>query len=1223
MDTVESKDFTYDYVYNQYTMAAVLAVLGLFVGQCSAGSDLSMALYQFISILGMPFLMVLNGEHCRKIVHDKKRTQNSIGYLLFLYILVKIFIGIVEFCLNGKVTFALFSDDNPSWYFLAVSLYLFLVYCFRDSKKGWLLTVSLILALGCGCVLWLEMFPVILKMLMYAPFFCLGYRADMDKISRNGGIWTKLTGSLLLLLVLFGMIVCFRNHLEVNFIIGDSVYEKGYFFRGCVTLALLYGLSLLLIIAIIAVVPEKKVAKRVYNIEKRLDSFYFWYCILTYLMIQFPLFGAVEMCIGHKMGRILWLICGVFLVWILSRAGLEAVLNIMFCGVEKVRSLLFQECWKRRDLYFLYTISFFAVFLIAWSPFLQMGRTFIWSDGVTQHFPLLVNFRNVIREGVTNLLHGKFEFPFFEIYAGLGDDSIGLLGSSGATDPLHLLLVLFPLQYAEYLYTFLAIFRLYLAGLSFLFLCRYFKKREAYACIGSMVYCFCGYAIFCAMRHPYFVNPMILLPLLVVGLDKILKGQNPYLFIVAVSYSAFCGFYHLYMMTIMLGCYGLLQAVDLGILRSPVSFLKIIWRAVYGYILGIGVASIVFIPAIVEFLNAWRSGSFNYQGQYSWRELQNLFFHFISPAGSWDQMAFAAIVLLALILLFGSSSKDHRVLKLLVFLALAVYMNRIGGLVMNGFQYSSNRWTFGLVLIMSYAVVEMLPELLHMTTRQKWISLCVLCLYSCVFFSTSNTRRNNYAFIGVLYLAITLCIAWLNPEGSFGGDNSGWKRYRIALCHVLIIVNVGINGMYLFLPDQGNYISQFRRQFGCEMSRIADSVEQQANSILGGQPDGRIDSTQLVVNTSYVVRVPTMLIYSSTANGNVLQFWREIEHGSCAAPFNMTSTEMRTITGTLLSEKYQIEPETHISYVPYGYIQTGTTDKGNLIFENSYALPWGYTYENVISYEDLKGLNGVQKQQAMLQAVAIDGESAVDGGKKIKFCEQKLPYTFLCENCQWEDGVLKVSKENASITLDFSMCGNSEGYIRLQDFDINGSGKSNFTFKVMSGDIVRTSSARSSIDSWYFGRKNYLLNLGFSKDKRTSCTIVFPVKGTFRLNDIELYALPMDGYPEQVEALRKEPLKNIQMATNRISGTVDCSKDRYLCMSIPYSKGWKASVDGKRTEILRGNYMFMVLPLTEGHHEIEFTYCSPGLKIGALFSAFSLCILTSLLLYDKRRKRKY
>ena len=107
-----------------------------------------------------------------------------------------------------------------------------------------------------------------------------------------------------------------------------------------------------------------------------------------------------------------------------------------------------------------------------------------------------------------------------------------------------------------------------------------------------------------------------------------------------------------------------------------------------------------------------------------------------------------------------------------------------------------------------------------------------------------------------------------------------------------------------------------------------------------------------------------------------------------------------------------------------------------------------------------------------------------------------------------------------------------------------------------------------------------------------------------------------------MEKLREESLENIEWQTNKISGTVDLSNNKILCMSIPYSKGWSARVDGETVEILRGNYMFMALPLTSGYHEIEFTYWTPGIRLGGILSMISWVVLVVMIICYRYKKGK-
>jgi len=77
-----------------------------------------------------------------------------------------------------------------------------------------------------------------------------------------------------------------------------------------------------------------------------------------------------------------------------------------------------------------------------------------------------------------------------------------------------------------------------------------------------------------------------------------------------------------------------------------------------------------------------------------------------------------------------------------------------------------------------------------------------------------------------------------------------------------------------------------------------------------------------------------------------------------------------------------------------------------------------------------------------------------------------------------------------------------------------------------------------------------------------------------------------------------------------------------LCVTVPYEDGWTAYVDGQKAEILRANYAFMGLNLSEGHHEIVLKYHVPYLAEGVIVSLASLFITTALFVVLKKRNAK-
>ena len=75
-------------------------------------------------------------------------------------------------------------------------------------------------------------------------------------------------------------------------------------------------------------------------------------------------------------------------------------------------------------------------------------------------------------------------------------------------------------------------------------------------------------------------------------------------------------------------------------------------------------------------------------------------------------------------------------------------------------------------------------------------------------------------------------------------------------------------------------------------------------------------------------------------------------------------------------------------------------------------------------------------------------------------------------------------------------------------------------------------------------------------------------------------------------------------------------------VTLPYSAGWTALVDGKPAPVLLANGRYLGLDLSAGHHEIELHYATPYLRAGALISALSLLLLALGILAAELRRRK-
>ena len=213
---------------------------------------------------------------------------------------------------------------------------------------------------------------------------------------------------------------------------------------------------------------------------------------------------------------------------------------------------------NRSQLFLIYTAAFLLCAAGVYACFIVKGRSLVVSgDGWKQHFTAFVYFGQYGRTALRTLLtEHQLVLPQWNFSLGYGGDILTTLHYYVIGDPLDLLSIACPTRYAVYLYSFLSLFRLYLAGLGFGAFCRYKKQGAPLpVAVGSVCYVFFTYSFLMVARHPFFALPMVYLPLLLLGVEQVLAKRRPYLLIVTVFLAAVSNFYFFYMLAIITAIY--------------------------------------------------------------------------------------------------------------------------------------------------------------------------------------------------------------------------------------------------------------------------------------------------------------------------------------------------------------------------------------------------------------------------------------------------------------------------------------------------------------------------------------------------------------------------------------------------------------------------------------------------------------------------------------------
>lgn len=73
---------------------------------------------------------------------------------------------------------------------------------------------------------------------------------------------------------------------------------------------------------------------------------------------------------------------------------------------------------------------------------------------------------------------------------------------------------------------------------------------------------------------------------------------------------------------------------------------------------------------------------------------------------------------------------------------------------------------------------------------------------------------------------------------------------------------------------------------------------------------------------------------------------------------------------------------------------------------------------------------------------------------------------------------------------------------------------------------------------------------------------------------------------------------------------------------MPYSKGWKIFIDGKKAKSYRCDIAFIGTFVDSGNHSVVLKYSTPFLNVGLATSFAGLVILVVLCFYLKSRRKE-
>lgn len=884
--------------------------------------------------------------------------------------------------------------------------------------------------------------------------------------------------------------------------------------------------------------------------------------------------------------------------------------------------------WRLFFFYTLhYTVLFFLLCPVIFGAFIDAEKTFMWNpDGITNYFPRLVYLSQTVRDGLQAFLAGEgWQIPLY-------DFTLGPAKLNWVAEPIQWVAIFWPRDQIDILFDALVFLRFYLVGLSFSVFGFFFKQKPIPILVGAVTYTFCGFMLYAGVRDNFsFVHAVIYLPLLIVGIEKTIKDGRSFLLIAVVFLAMTSSLYMACMLAILAVLYVLVRIPEFYRPDRPQEILRLVGRLAAGAGIGIALSGAMTIPSLVMMLGTGRVGRdvtssvdfFSY-GKAYYEQFLSDFIVIPDQFLADTYLGFSVLALPAIILLFVNRKRNERSLRILFLLLTSLMLLPAAAYVFSAFNAIKNRWCFAYALCVSAVLMFKLPDLIKLDRHEKPLVGMGTLSYAVICFFVIDHQYYNEGSIALLVVAMIVLFLLQMPKKEK-------KQLQLLLCLVITCFSVCHSASLLYDADQGNYVAEFISK-GVPYDYYTKSPYAsfaQSKSVEQDNAFYRVASNSIgkAMNLSFYSGINGLSCYSSFTYTSYAEWIRELELARVESAHRYFGLRSRSPMLTLAATKYYVLRKTGAEVVPYGFQEIERVEnngKTDAILINEYALPVGYTYKTYLTQEEYTTLSALEKQEAQLQAVVLsDAPDSVDITEaSVTTTAQQIPIINVStKGLDWKNGTLKIKEEKATITLEFEGLPNTETYLRVVGLDLTNGGSTR-RWSISASTGTTATDARFSAEGYLYdhGMKTQLLDLGYTEEGYTKCTITFPKKHTVKLENLEIWCQAMDHYGEQVNDLREEVLENVETNWRGLTGAISVSRDKMLCIAIPYDKGWTAYVDGEKVKLYQANTAFMAVELSAGDHEIELKYWTPGLTVGIVLSAFGVIGLGSVIICWKRKK---
>lgn len=802
------------------------------------------------------------------------------------------------------------------------------------------------------------------------------------------------------------------------------------------------------------------------------------------------------------------------------------------------------------------------------------------------------------------------------------------------SSPLSFLIFLFDKEDISYAITFIVAFKCILSATSFsYYLKKSFNKDNYFLSAFGILYAFSAYFL-AYYWNVMWLDAMIMLPLIALGIEKIFKTGDIKLYTVSLVILFFANYYMGYMCCIFAVLYFFVCFINTysndGKLNENAVYEKkystkalmnnvFINRGVkfaFASIIAALICAITLVPVFMILKNSSAtSGTFpqTFKSYFDLLDLITSHFALLETTirSSGDNVLpniYTGILTFILLPLFLVNNKiklkEKATYVILIIFFVFCFNNNCAEYIWHAFHFPNDlpyRYSYMysfIIAVMGYKTILNFKGI-----KVKDIAYTGLAIISfvivCQKFLT-NKMTNSTIYATIIFVALWCGFLFLLKNKNAQKKTVSFVLVTFILCETIISSIVGLplnqdnknyKENYKTYTDAINYIdnkdSGFYRTELCYLNTRMDPAYYGYNGIS--------------VFSSMAYESYSQLQSSLGMQGNKVNSY--------------TYNTQTPVYNMMFNIKYLIQ--TDVSLAPssnlYKKIYT-TSDKKSNVYESKYNLPIAYCVNSKIDDWVTDEGNPFEIQSDFVKLAT--GYSNVF--KPVEY--NSTDFDAVSGDDVTENGTYWLEKSNSSsnygtetVSLSPTIDGNLYLYVKSSDL------------KTITVNSEKVSDITQSMED------AYILDLGYHNKGDEVLVSLDASKMESESTSFDFYCYTADDtvVKNMYNSLAGNSLNVESYSDTTIKGTVKAKENCYLYSSIPYDDGWSVYVDGKKAETFEIGGTLLAIELTPGQHKIEYKYFPVGFLYGIIISAvtvFGLCVFyiynKSSLKLNKSKRRK-